>query len=64
MRVEIDADRCRGYGVCFGLCPEVFTLLDDGYSIVEDPEVPPEREDAVRAAVNQCPEQAITITAD
>ena len=60
MKVAVDADRCRGHGVCWSLCPEVFTLLDDGYSVVEVSEVPPEFEDAVRAAVNQCPEHAIT----
>jgi ferredoxin len=38
----------------------VFTLTDDGYSVVQVDEVPAEHEDAVRAAVNQCPERAIT----
>jgi ferredoxin len=60
VKVAVDADRCRGHGVCWSLCPEVFTLNDDGYSVVEEPEVPPEFEDAVRAAVKQCPERAIT----
>jgi ferredoxin len=60
MKAAVDADRCRGHGICWSLCPEVFTLLDDGYSVVEVPEVPPEFEDAVRTAVNQCPERAIS----
>jgi ferredoxin len=34
-------------------------LNDDGYSTVIVPEVPAEFEDAVRDAVQQCPEQAI-----
>jgi ferredoxin len=62
MRVAIDEDRCRGHGVCWGLCPEVFDLLDDGYSVVRSPDVPPELEDQVAAAVRQCPEHAISTT--
>jgi len=63
MKVEIDDERCRGHGVCWGLCPEVFDLLDDGYAVVLTPEVPPEFEDVVRDAVRQCPEKAISIEA-
>ncbi|XVQ09476.1 ferredoxin [Spirillospora sp. CA-255316] len=60
MKVTVDDDRCRGHGVCCALCPEVFTLNDDGYTVVETPEVPAEFEDAVLTAVAQCPERAIT----
>ncbi|GAA2431868.1 ferredoxin [Actinomadura vinacea] len=62
MKVAVDDDRCRGHGICCALCPEVFTLNDDGYTTVEDPEVPAEHEEAVRAAADQCPERAITVT--
>ena len=34
MKVEVDADQCKGHGVCWGLCPEVFDLTDDGYAVV------------------------------
>jgi ferredoxin len=61
LKVEIDTDRCRGHGVCWSLCPEVFDLLDDGYAEVLQPEVPPEHEDKVREAVRHCPEHAISI---
>jgi ferredoxin len=60
MKASVDADRCRGHGVCWGLCPEVFTLIDAGYAVVNLPEVPAEFEDAVRTAVDQCPERAIS----
>ncbi len=62
MKVTVDEDRCRGHGVCWSLCPEVFTLSDDGYAVVHEPEVPADFEDKVRAAVGQCPERAITAT--
>lgn len=61
MRVEVDDDRCGGHGTCCTLCPEVFTLNDDGYAEVLDPEVPAAFEVAVREAVRTCPAQAISI---
>ena len=62
MRVAVDEDRCRGHGVCCATCPEVFTLTDDGYSEVREPEIPAAREQAVRAAADSCPERAITVS--
>jgi len=60
MKVEVDADRCQGHGVCCTLCPEVFSLTDDGYAVTLVTDVPAVHEEAVRAAVNQCPVLAIT----
>ena len=33
MKVTVDEDRCRGHGVCWTICPEVFDLSDDGYAV-------------------------------
>ncbi len=62
MKVSVDKEVCAGFGVCVGLCPEVFELHDDGYAIVRVGEVPQEFEDAVRSAVNQCPARAISLS--
>ena len=64
MKVHVDPAICAGFGVCLGLCPEVFELHDDGYAIVLVGEVPPEFEDVVRTAVSQCPSGAISISED
>jgi ferredoxin len=64
MKVHVNAQVCAGFGVCLGLCPEVFELHDDGYAIVRVSEVPPELEDSVRQAVNQCPARAISLSDD
>jgi ferredoxin len=32
MKVHVNANVCAGFGVCLGLCPEVFALHDDGYA--------------------------------
>lgn len=36
MRVWIDQDLCTGDGLCAEICPDVFTLLDDGLAYVKD----------------------------
>jgi ferredoxin len=64
MKVKVDPQVCVGFGVCVGLCPEVFELHDDGYAIVRVSEVPRELEDAVRQAVIQCPSSAISLSDD
>ncbi|MGY1503229.1 ferredoxin [Streptomyces sp. QTS52] len=62
MKATVDEDRCRGHGVCWTLCPEVFDLTDDGYAEVLVPEIPAEHENAVRTAVGSCPERAIVLS--
>ncbi len=64
MKVHVDMEVCAGFGVCLGLCPEVFELHDDGYAIVLVGEVPPELEETVRKAVSQCPSTAISLSDD
>lgn len=60
MRVTVDTDRCKGHSICWGLCPEVFVVNTWGYAEVLVDEVPVQFEDAVRTAIQQCPEKAIT----
>ena len=64
MKVAVDDDRCRGHGVCWSLCPSVFDLTDEGFAVVLVDEVPAEHEEAVRQAVDHCPERAISIPSD
>lgn len=64
MQVHIDDEQCKGHGVCWGLCPDVFELTDDGYATTLVTEVPERFADAVRTAVVQCPERAISTTED
>jgi ferredoxin len=42
MKVRVDTQVCAGFGVCLGICPEVFELHDDGYAVVLVGDVPPE----------------------
>ncbi len=64
MKVHVNPEVCAGFGVCLGLCPEVFELHDDGYAVVLVGDVPPEHEEAVRTAVSQCPSHAISLSGE
>ena len=64
MKVHINQDVCAGFGICVGICPEVFELHDDGYATVLIDEVPPELEALVRTAESQCPARAISVSDD
>ncbi|MFB7442728.1 ferredoxin [Streptomyces mirabilis] len=55
MKAKVDEDRCRGHGVCWSLCPEVFDLTDDGYAVVLTPDVPALLLHTVRSAWGCCP---------
>ncbi|WP_099022833.1 ferredoxin [Mycolicibacterium palauense] len=59
MKVTVNDGLCRGHGVCVGICPEVFTLTDDGYAEAIDEEIDPALEGAVQEAIECCPEHAI-----
>jgi ferredoxin len=60
MKVTVDEDRCRGHGMCLTLCPEVFHMHDDGYSVAAPAQVPAGLEAAAQDAIENCPEQAIS----
>ncbi len=60
MRVWVDDQRCRGHGVCTTLCPEVFSLTDDGYAVAIESDIATEFEAATHEAIQCCPEQAIS----
>jgi ferredoxin len=78
MKVWIDQDLCTGDGLCEEICPDVFTLLDDGLAYVKDGDkvqndpggasgmvaVGAELEDAVVEASEECPGECIFIERD
>jgi ferredoxin len=73
MKVWIDQDLCTGDGLSEEICPQGFTLLEDGLAYVKDgarildepggstslARVPEELEDAVREAAEECPGECI-----
>lgn len=59
MKVRID-DSCTGCGLCVETCPEVFRMGDDVAEVITE-EVPPQFEEAVQQAANECPVESIII---
>lgn len=61
MKTTVDADLCIGCGICEGIVPEVFSLMNEPHAEVLLDPVPEEFQDAVRDAAADCPESAISI---
>ena len=65
MKIHVDPALCQGHNRCAALAPDLFDLDDDGYSSAAgDGTVPADRVDVAGLAVDNCPEQAITIDPD
>jgi len=78
MKVWIDQDLCTGDGLCEEICPDVFTLLDDGLAYVKDggkvlsdpggveglASVASNLEEAVIESAEECPGECIFIEVD
>jgi len=61
MKAIVDTGLCIGCGLCADTCPEVFSMMDDGFAHpIADP-VPHEEYDCVREAAEICPVEAITV---
>lgn len=61
MKVKVDPDACMGCGVCETIVEEIFELGDEGFAIVLMDPVPEPYRDLVQQAVDECPEEAISI---
>ncbi len=59
VRLRIDPIACDAFGYCAELAPELITLDEWGYPLVEGHPVPIELVEAARVAVRSCPRKAI-----
>ena len=59
MRVRIE-ETCTACGLCVDTCPDVFEMGPEIAQVIFD-EVPPEFEDAVQEAAEECPVEAIIV---
>jgi ferredoxin len=59
MKVRIE-DTCTSCELCVDTCSDVFEMGPDMAQVIVD-EVPPEFEEAVQQAADECPAEAIVI---
>lgn len=60
MKARVDHDVCIGCGLCQDTCPDVFELMDDGYSHVIREEIGEDLYECVKEACEVCPTEAIS----
>lgn len=61
MKAIVDKDTCISCGLCENVCPEVFTIEDDGKAGVIVDEVPSTSESSSQESRDSCPVDAISI---
>lgn len=61
MKAFVDKDTCIGCGLCPDICPEVFSMEDDGLAVAIEDELDEAVIDAAKDAESQCPTEAITV---
>lgn len=60
-RLHIDRIACDGRGLCAELLPELITLDDWGYPIIDKGPVPQHLEELARDTVDVCPKLALRL---
>lgn len=63
-RLVVEPIACDGYGYCAELLPEMVTVDEWGFPMVERSNVPPALLDLARRAVADCPRRALQLVAD
>ena len=61
MKANVDKDTCIGCGACPSICPEVFSMDDDGLAKAIDSEIPEDVQEDAKEARDSCPVDAIDI---
>ena len=61
MRAFVDRDSCIGCEACVGICPEVFSMDDEGISVAIDGELAADLVESAEEAMECCPGSAITV---
>jgi ferredoxin len=62
MKVRIDADLCTGCEECVEAVPDVFEMNEEGeLAKIKVETVPPDHEEAVQDAADDCPAEAIIV---
>lgn len=61
MKTIIDPEACISCGLCIQTCPDIYEWGSDNLAKVKVDVVPPESEECVREAADNCPTDAISV---
>lgn len=61
MKAKVIKDECIGCGLCEQICPEVFTMDDEGTAEAINCAIPADNEECAQEAADSCPTDAIEI---
>jgi ferredoxin len=61
MKIHVSQVECAGHGQCALVNAELFPLDDDGFSAIDERDVPTGLEADARRGAESCPSQAISI---
>lgn len=61
MKIDFDANKCCGNGMCAALAPDYFELQRDGTLVVLKNEAPDQDVDVLEQAVLSCPVEALRL---
>ncbi len=59
--IKVNPVACQAYGYCAELLPELITLDEWGYPIVDGNPVPPHLVELARRAAQECPRRALLL---
>lgn len=60
MKIKVNQDACIGCGACASISDELFEINDNGLSQVKVDEVPEDKVQAAKDAIDSCPTGAIS----
>lgn len=58
MKYQVN-ENCIGCELCADICPEVFSMGEDGFSHASEEDVPDSCKDSAKEAMDSCPSDAI-----
>ena len=61
MKAFVDKDTCIGCAACEGVCPEIFSIEDDGLAVAIDLAITDDLMESANEACEGCPVGAISI---
>ncbi|NMA86670.1 MAG: ferredoxin [Tissierellia bacterium] len=61
MKAVVDKDSCIGCELCTSICPEVFSMDDDGLAVAIEEEIDESLVESAKEAEESCPTEAITV---